>query len=422
LYEHIRSLITMVSLQIQRVMKTSDPEGLPNKLYGTPLMFHSVPTLLKALKNDDKLKELHYTITTNHYPTPTESELCPAATPTLYQNTEQPYNAMDDTNLLTPQEIDTIIANYCERFYPQVSKKEISNLAITTEEEIIQALRAPYGLAQMLKKTGIQPKFDPPFISRMTPSKPKPTMQTNTYDPITIIGSTTHLFKLKSTEEKIQTVLNNIQTLLHDRVEPTQIYRAIDQIKRFVTDSINNMMTPSGFQIFTQGLRAKPTTFRFGRHSHGSNIEYDYVLRIYYIGSFLQKDLGWKNCPGAILREYLGILGPMLSFYRHTATLNPSPSDRELRQIPILGSMDDIPDELRETYVYNIVYANNRNSIQSFDIHITSSYSELGRPPRFQTIEGNEARTYAQSLNKNQFGIQKQERTIHGNPPCIMLI
>jgi hypothetical protein len=267
-------------------MKTSDQEGSPNKIYGTPLLFHSTPTLLKALKNDEKLKELHYTITTNHYPTLSESELFPAAIPTLYQNTEQPYKAMDDTDLLTPQEIDTIITNYCERFYPQVSKKEISNLTITTEEEITQVLRTPHGLAQMLEnKAGIQPKFDPPFISRMTPTEPKPTTQINTYDPITIIGSTIQSFKLKSTEEKIQTVLNNIQVLLHDRVEPTQIYRATDLIKKFDTDSINNMMTPSGFKIFTQGLRAKPTTFRYGRHSHGSNIEYDYVLRIYYIGS-----------------------------------------------------------------------------------------------------------------------------------------
>jgi hypothetical protein len=30
-------------------------------------------------------------------------------------------------------------------------------------------------------------------------------------------------------------------------------------------------------------------------HSHGSNIEYDYVLRIYHIGFYQRKDLGWKN-------------------------------------------------------------------------------------------------------------------------------
>jgi hypothetical protein len=53
--------------------------------------------------------------------------------------------------------------------------------------------------------------------------------------------------------------------------------------------------------------------------------------------------------------------------------------------------------------------------------HITSSYVELGRPPREQTIEGQEARNYMHSLQQNHFVIQNVEKTIHGNPPCIML-
>jgi hypothetical protein len=86
-------------------------------------------------------------------------------------------------------------------------------------------------------------------------------------------------------------------------------------------------------------------------HSHGSNIKYDYVLRIYHIGFYQRKDLGWKNYLGAILCEYLGVLGPMLLFYQHMATLNPSPSDRELWQIPISEITDDTPKDLLEKYV-----------------------------------------------------------------------
>jgi hypothetical protein len=59
--------------------------------------------------------------------------------------------------------------------------------------------------------------------------------------------------------------------------------------------------------------------------------------------------------------------------------------------------------------------------IELFKAHITSSYVELGRPPREQTIEGQEARNHMHSLQQNHFGIQKVEKTIHGNPPCIML-
>jgi hypothetical protein len=59
--------------------------------------------------------------------------------------------------------------------------------------------------------------------------------------------------------------------------------------------------------------------------------------------------------------------------------------------------------------------------IKLFEKYITSSYAELGRSPREQTIEGQEARNYTNSLQQNYFGIQKVEKTIHGNPPCIML-
>ena len=412
-------LITMVSKQMQEVMNTTRTDGLPNKIDGTHLMYHSTPILLKALKNNEELKELHYTITTNQYPAPIESELCPAAASTLYQNTKHPYTAMDDVDLLTPQEIDTIITTFCERFYPQITKKDISNLTINTEEEITRALRTPGGLSHMLKETGAQPKFEPPFISIIR-HETKPITQTN-YDPIDIIGSDIQTFKLKSTNEKIQTVLDNIQVLLQDRVEPTQIYRATDLIKKFNTEEINNMMTPSGFQKFTQGLHAKPTTFRFGRHSHGSNIEYDYTLRILHVGSYQNNEIGWKNYPGAVLREYLCILGPMTSFFGHTATLNPTPSNKELQKIPISEITEDTPDETLEKYVYNKTLTRDASSIQSFDIFITSSYSELGRPGRQQTIEGNEARNYAQSLHRNEFAIKRLDRMVHGNPPCIML-
>jgi hypothetical protein len=386
-------LITMVSKQMQEVMNTTGTDGLPSKIYGTHLMYYSTPILLKALKNNEELKELHYAITTSHYPAPIESDLYPAAAPTLYQNTKHPYTAMDDVDLLTPQEINTIITTFCERFCPQVTKKDISNLTIHTEEEITRALRTPGGLSHMLKETGAQPKLEPPIIS-IIQNETKPPTQIN-HDPIDIIGSDIQTFKLKSTNEKIQTVLDNIQVLLQDRVEPTQIYRATDLIKKFNTEEINNMMTPSGFQNFTQGLHAKPTIFRFGRHSHGSNIEYDYTLQILHIGSYRSNEIGWKNYPGAVLREYLCILGPMTSFFGLTA--NPTPSDKELQKIPISEITEDTPDETLEKYMYNKTLTENANSIQSFDVYITSSYFELGRPVRQQTIEGNEAQNYAQS-------------------------
>jgi hypothetical protein len=106
-------------------MQTIEPDGSPSKIYGASLQYHSTPTLLKALKNDSDLQEIHYKITTSHYPTPTKSELSQAAIPTLLQNNKHPYTAMDDIDLHTPQEIETIITTYRKRFYPQVPKQAI---------------------------------------------------------------------------------------------------------------------------------------------------------------------------------------------------------------------------------------------------------------------------------------------------------
>jgi hypothetical protein len=94
-------------------------------------------------------------------------------------------------------------------------------------------------------------------------------------------------------------------------------------------DTVNNMMTPVRFHEFTQGLHTKSTTFRYGSYSHGSNIEYDYFLRVFHTASVHKVDKGWMNYPGSILYEYLNALITMLNGYKHTAQLCPSPSERE---------------------------------------------------------------------------------------------
>ena len=58
--------------------------------------------------------------------------------------------------------------------------------------------------------------------------------------------------------------------------------------------------------------------------------------------------------------------------------------------------------------------------IKSFEIYITTSYTEVGSPVHTQTIEGQEARMYLHAQRKVHFGAHKMERTIHGNPPCVM--
>ena len=107
--------------------------------------------------------------------------------------------------------------------------------------------------------------------------------------------------------------------------------------------------------------------------------------------------------------------------FKHTALLNPLQCKRELLSIPLTKITDSMQAYLLEKNVYNIHYTESGN-IKSFKVKTTSSYPELGRAPRDQTIKGPEACNYSPSLQQNLFRIYKQERTIHGNPPCIMLV
>ena len=72
-------------------------------------------------------------------------------------------------------------------------------------------------------------------------------------------------------------------------------------------------MTPTGFQDFLSNLDACPTEFNDGRDSHGSNLEYNYRLKINH-RMLKCMDKGWVNQPGTVLNTYLDSLTDMLRY------------------------------------------------------------------------------------------------------------
>jgi hypothetical protein len=315
------------------------------------------------------------------------------------------------------------MTTYFEQFYPQATKAMIKELKNSPDEEIKQMMQRPQTIWATIKKNWHNIDFNPPFVSilEMTQHKvnkqqqPQPNELRNRNNPFQILHLKAKTFKAETTKEKIQTVLSIIQPLLQDEVEPTQILKAQDIAQNFTTNEINNMMTPAGFQVFTQELHAKPTKYKYGTQSHGSNIEYDYILRVFHTSAGRKADNGWLNRPGLVLFQYLSTLGTMLSSYKHTASLYPSPSKREtLPPIQLSKIAEESPgEELLGKYSYNSQHLDT-GYIKLFEIYITSSYAELGTPPREQTIEGQEARNYTYSLQQNYFRIQKVKKTIHG--------
>ena len=187
-----------------------------------------------------------------------------------------------------------IMTTYCKRFHPQVPNQTIAELQNSTDKEIQQMLQTPMTLQMMIKKTILTIDFNLPTLSRLTPPQHESNTQhqTNSNNPIQIIGLNTSTFNTKTTKEKTQTVLANINLLLQDQVEPTQIYQAIDIIKIYNNDKINKMMMPTGLKEFTQGLQTMPTTYWHGSYSHRLNIKYHYNLKIYHTSLGYGIDIG----------------------------------------------------------------------------------------------------------------------------------
>jgi hypothetical protein len=179
-------------------------------------------------------------------------------------------------------------------------------------------------------------------------------------------------------------------------------------------------MTPTSFQDFLANLDARPTKFKYRRDSHGSNLEYDYRLKIHHTTP-KHTDEGWVNHPGTVLNTYLDSLTDMLRFYGHTARLNPSPENLlNIPTIDMLATNKPMDDTTASSYMYTQQQTVS-SYIKSFELYIATSYNELGLPPRTQPIEGQETRMYLHTQRKDHFGAHKMERTIHGNPPCVML-
>ncbi len=117
---------------------------------------------------------------------------------------------------------------------------------------------------------------------------------------------------------------------------------------------------------------------------HIFNVIWDMMLLLMCV------DNGWINQPGSVLNTYLDSLTDMLRYYRHTARINPFPENPlNIPTIDILATNKQLDDSTASRYVYARQQTES-GYIKSFEIYITitTSYTELGSPPRTQTIEG----------------------------------
>ena len=76
---------------------------------------------------------------------------------------------MEDIESITPQELETIVSTYCERFYPQAMRQTLAALQYTTEAEITNLLQTPMALKKMIERAGTDPIFEPPTLSHLAP-------------------------------------------------------------------------------------------------------------------------------------------------------------------------------------------------------------------------------------------------------------
>jgi hypothetical protein len=153
------------------------------------------------------------------------------------------------------------------------------------------------------------------------------------------------IFKHSTPQKKNQLIQSKIQPLPEDKVEPTKILRAINIINTATTDQLNKIMTPTGFLEFLTNLDSRPTEFKYGRDARGSNLEYNYHLKIHH-NSTKRTDEGWVDQPGAVLNAYLEILTEMLRYYGHMARL-------EICSINMLDTNQPLDNITASQYVNN---------------------------------------------------------------------
>ncbi len=58
----------LVSMVAQKMNSNPEQGGDTSRINGTALQCHSVPNLVRALKDNNKLQQLHYEISTSYYP------------------------------------------------------------------------------------------------------------------------------------------------------------------------------------------------------------------------------------------------------------------------------------------------------------------------------------------------------------------
>jgi hypothetical protein len=63
---------------------------------------------------------------------------------------------------------------------------------------------------------------------------------------------------------QIQFIMSKIQSLLADKVKPTQPLHVLDIIKEFSPNELTKIMPPTGFEEVMARLDATPTTFKYG--------------------------------------------------------------------------------------------------------------------------------------------------------------
>jgi hypothetical protein len=84
-------------------------------------------------------------------------------------------------------------------------KQTLEALQHTTEKEIKQILQTPMALRKMIERTGIELKFNPPTISKLTTPQQEASAQSKTsnsdsHDPIQTIGLNTTTFRSQTRE------------------------------------------------------------------------------------------------------------------------------------------------------------------------------------------------------------------------------
>ena len=216
--------------------------------------------------------------------------------------------------------------------------------------------------------------------------------------------------------EKARMIKAQLPTWLAKTMDKDKARRLFMKIQELDPDDVIEAMEPEKFQKLKEANRTTPNKFKYGNHSHGSNVEFEYRLKIKSIEEFT----GLPCTPEDILNEYLPMLHWAVTQNGHTLCIVRKHGDEERSEVGrdgIFPTGDDLSQYCYERRV------SVDQGVTEFVIVIRSTYKGIGGIRNIKTMQSSEMGKLKNDMdNMGIKHVQLDGRIEVGETPVVMAV